>query len=160
MSYMNAEAQSLLATSHVGAEALPYFATRELQNAMRDAESGAEVLSETPVTLSGPQGRLLLARVMALPQELSGEPSVLIMFSDPTADGWTDPSLLLELLGLTPAEARLAKLVGQGHGVERAASMLSITYATAHTTLKLVYDKLEVNKQSQLAQIVTRLESL
>jgi DNA-binding CsgD family transcriptional regulator len=160
VSYMNAEAQSLLATSGVEADALPYFANRELQKAMRAVESGAEVLSETPLALSGPHGGLLLARVMALPRDLSGEPSVLIMFSDPTADGWTDPSLLLELLGLTPAEARLAKLVGQGHGVERAASMLSITYATAHTTLKLVYDKLEVNKQSQLAQIVTRLESL
>lgn len=160
VSYMNAEAQSLLATSGPAAQALPYFNSHELQKAMCAVESGAEVLSETPLALSRPHGGLLLARVMALPRDLSGEPSVLIMFSDPTADGWTDPSLLLELLGLTPAEARLAKLVGQGHGVERAASMLSITYATAHTTLKLVYDKLEVNKQSQLAQIVTRLEAL
>uniref|UniRef100_UPI0035AD8611 helix-turn-helix transcriptional regulator n=1 Tax=Devosia sp. TaxID=1871048 RepID=UPI0035AD8611 len=69
-----------------------------------------------------------------------------------------DPSATLELLGLTPAEARLASEVGNGLSPKQAATRLGITTNTARSTLQVIYEKLGIGKQSELARIVTRLE--
>jgi DNA-binding CsgD family transcriptional regulator len=63
----------------------------------------------------------------------------------------------LELLGLTPAEARIAALVGGGESPREAADALGVTYNTVRSSLKLVFDKLGVGRQSELARVVARL---
>ncbi|MEQ1770014.1 MAG: hypothetical protein ABL879_09255 [Devosia sp.] len=65
----------------------------------------------------------------------------------------------LRARGLTPAEARLAVAVGRGRPVRDAAVHLNITENTARSTLKLVYGKLGISKQSELGHLVARLES-
>ena len=64
----------------------------------------------------------------------------------------------LRALGLTPAESRLANVIGEGHSVRQAAQQLGISENTARSTLKIVYGKLGVRKQSELSRLITRLQ--
>ena len=68
-----------------------------------------------------------------------------------------DPAIVRDLLGLTLAEARLAALVGFGLPPRGAAEELGITEETARTTLKRVFAKVGVSRQSELAALLSRL---
>jgi DNA-binding CsgD family transcriptional regulator/PAS domain-containing protein len=67
---------------------------------------------------------------------------------------------LLEPLGLTAAEARVAALIGQGSTPRAAAATLAIGESTVRTHLKAIYAKLDIHRQSELAVLVTRLSSV
>lgn len=67
-------------------------------------------------------------------------------------------AIAIRALGLTPAESRLASLVGDGRTVRQAALQLGISENTARSTLKVVYGKLGVRKQSELSRLITRLQ--
>ena len=109
------------------------------------------------LALPGETGILpVTARVQVVPPTLLGLAAQLVLFSTPAAVLSAD--LLLGLFGLTPAEARLAMAVGAGRGVEQAAVALGITVNTARSTLKLVFDKLGVSRQAELAALVARLK--
>lgn len=69
-----------------------------------------------------------------------------------------DPVDLLNSVRLTPAEARLAVLVGKGSSAKEAASQLGISQHTARSTMKLVYGKLGIRKQSELGHLIARLQ--
>lgn len=72
----------------------------------------------------------------------------------------SDPPLrALARLGLTPAEARLASRVASGMSPAVAARTLGIAVGTARTTLSIVYSKLSIGRQSELALLVARLEA-
>ena len=62
----------------------------------------------------------------------------------------------LELLGLTPAEARVAAAVGSGLSPRQASQRLGISESTTRSALNLVYGKLMIGRQSELALIVAR----
>ncbi|MCJ2129087.1 helix-turn-helix transcriptional regulator [Methylobacterium sp. E-045] len=64
----------------------------------------------------------------------------------------------LEQLGLSPAEARVAMLVGRGHAPRQVAKMLGITEGTARVHLRACFSKLDLVRQSELAILVTRLD--
>jgi DNA-binding CsgD family transcriptional regulator len=68
-----------------------------------------------------------------------------------------DLPALLRAVGLTPAEARLAALYGSGNSARQAAQRLGISEHTAKSTLKQVYGKLGLRKQSELGQLIARL---
>lgn len=67
---------------------------------------------------------------------------------------------LLEPLGLTGAEARVAALVGRGASPREAAATLAVVESTVRTHLKAIYAKLGIRRQSELAVLVTRLDSV
>lgn len=69
-----------------------------------------------------------------------------------------DPVALLRSVGLTPAEARLAALVGQGSAARGAALQLGISENTARSTLKQVYGKLGIRKQAELGHFIASLQ--
>lgn len=68
-----------------------------------------------------------------------------------------DPTLVRDLLDLTLAEARVASLVGMGLPPREAAGRLGITEQTTRTTLKRIFWKTGVSRQSELAALLTRL---
>jgi DNA-binding CsgD family transcriptional regulator len=87
-----------------------------------------------------------------------GEPGrVLLIFDDPARDYAVDPTPALQLLGLTPAEARVAGLVGAGRSPREAANELALSLNTVRSALKIVFDKLGISRQAELAKIVARL---
>jgi DNA-binding CsgD family transcriptional regulator len=68
-----------------------------------------------------------------------------------------DPGLARDLLNVTTGEARVAALVGSGLAPREAAERLGITEETARTTLKRVFAKVGVSRQSELAALLSRL---
>ena len=78
---------------------------------------------------------------------------VVTSFAPPSAP---QAALLHGLFDLTPAEARLAALVGSGLPPREAAKNLGITEETARTVLKRVFSKTGVSRQSELAALLTK----
>jgi len=68
-----------------------------------------------------------------------------------------DPAVVRDLLGLTLGEARVASLVGHGLPPRDAAERLGIAEETARTTLKRVFAKIGVSRQSELAALLSNL---
>ena len=86
--------------------------------------------------------------------------ALLLLFTDPLESATGSVVKMLRLLGLSPAEARIAMLVGTGHPPKEVATELRITENTVRSVLKTIYGKLSVSRQSELAQMVARLGSL
>lgn len=72
------------------------------------------------------------------------------------AEGSIEP--LLVQLGVTPAEARVAMLVGRGLPPDKVAHRLAVSADTVRSQLRAVYAKLNLKRQSELAGLVTRLD--
>ncbi|WP_147023820.1 helix-turn-helix transcriptional regulator [Methylobacterium oxalidis] len=84
----------------------------------------------------------------------------LILLHDIFAPIRPDIVELLVQLGLSAAEARLAQLVGRGLSPRAAASSLQIAESTVRVHLRSCFAKLGIARQSELAILVTRLDSL
>jgi DNA-binding CsgD family transcriptional regulator len=97
---------------------------------------------------SGP----LLAQYLAL-----SDSEIIVFLEDPGRPVAPNSEASLQLLGLTPAEARIAAAVGGGLSPRQAAAELDLSLNTVRSTLKLSFDKLGINRQSELARIVARL---
>lgn len=102
----------------------------------------------------------LIVQAMRIEHDLSREPAVLLLFTDPMRDEKGQPAAGLRLLGLTPGEARVAAFVGGGHSVRQAAQEFGIAESTVRSVLKIAYQKLGIGKQSELARIAARLEGV
>ena len=91
----------------------------------------------------------------------SYQPKALVVISDPTEGISTDERGLQELFALTPAEARLALSLCNGHSIGSAAALLRIRPETARSELKSVFRKVGVNRQQDMVRIlcVTRCVS-
>jgi DNA-binding CsgD family transcriptional regulator len=79
---------------------------------------------------------------------------------DPERETQYNPVRELVLLGLTRSEARLGALIGAGCSRAEAAGALGISASTANDTIKKVYSKLDISRQSQLVQLVDRLAAI
>ncbi len=97
------------------------------------------------------------AQAFAIGRDLIAEDALLVLFRNPAGKDAIDPLVVLQLLGLTPGEARLAATVGAGDSVADAAERLGITTNTARSTLKTVFGKLQVSRQSELSRMVARI---
>ena len=139
-------------------------APRLLPVELRTLLSGTDpTKSENPgftrsALLTLPHGPQVLATVFPVALRLSEAPALMVLLNDPRAPGPADPEPLLRLMGLTPSEAALAALIGSGSTPAEAAAARGITQSTARSTLKIIFSKLGLHRQADLAQIVTRLQ--
>lgn len=108
--------------------------------------------------LTLPGGTQILATAFPIALRLSDAPAMMVLLNDPHQPGSANPEPLLRLMGLTPSEAALAALIGAGATPAEAAAARGITQSTARSTLKLIFSKLGLRRQADLAQIVTRLQ--
>lgn len=110
-------------------------------------------------------GLPLLVQALPLSETANGKDllasprGAIILFADPEVRSDGDPLKPLRLLGLTPAEARIAYWAGQGLGSVDIADKVGNTAGTVRFTLKKIYSKLGVVRQSELALLVARLSS-
>ncbi|MBK8084165.1 MAG: helix-turn-helix transcriptional regulator [Devosia sp.] len=88
-----------------------------------------------------------------------GEGSVLLLVTDLELPLERDAVGALQLLGLSPAEARIADLVGSGHPPKEAARRLGNTEGTVRFSLNQIYRKLGISRQSELARLVARIQA-
>ena len=56
--------------------------------------------------------------------------------------------------GLTPSESRLALRLATGESLRVAAAVLDISYETARTTLKRVFEKTRTHRQTELVMVI------
>ncbi|MCC6737008.1 MAG: helix-turn-helix transcriptional regulator [Bauldia sp.] len=112
------------------------------------------------------EGAPIIVKAMPFEMDLPGRPVpraatlALLVFADPSEAVATDPEPALQLLGLTPSEARAAALVGRGLGPREAAEELGLSENSVRTTIKRVFSKLALSRQSELAVLVSRIASL
>ena len=73
----------------------------------------------------------------------------------------SEPALtaLQELYHLTPAELRLCNQLGQGQTLKEAAEDTGIGLETNRTHLKRIFQKMGVNRQTELVRIVTQISA-
>ena len=83
-------------------------------------------------------------------------PDAIVFVSDPEAEDETPEQVMARIYGLTPAEARLAAMLMQGHGLEWSADELDVSINTARTHIKNLFDKTGVRRQAELVRLVLR----
>ncbi len=127
--------------------------------------SDAWAKSHRPILLEGGGAhRFLAAYVMpvrARPNQpadlvLRNARAVVVVLASNAAEP-PDPAIVRDLLGLTLGEARVASLVGHGLPPRDAAEKLGIAEETARNTLKRVFAKIGVSRQSELTALLSNL---
>lgn len=106
----------------------------------------------------GGQRSALVAQLAPIDPKVAPGGEQLLLLTDPEAAQEPARADLLQLLNLTPAEARVAALVGSGLPPREAALSLGLSEATVRSTLKLVFAKLGVSRQAELVRLVARLD--
>lgn len=119
--------------------------------------------SSPRITLSRGAGRLpLIAEAIPIAgaaRDVYSAARMLLLVNDPEARADADIDLLRQVFGLTPAEARLAARIATGASLEEIAAVLGVTVATARTQLRSVFAKTRTHRQSELAALITRLQT-
>lgn len=162
---LNHQAQELLPRT-MAETGKPFRASRASENSLLSkltahALAADNSSSREAVALSRDgQENALIVQAMRIEHDLTGEPAVLLLFTDLMRDEKGQPTAGLQLLGLTPGEARVAAFVGGGHSVREAAQEFGIAESTVRSVLKVAYQKLRIGKQSELAKIAARLEGV
>ena len=87
-------------------------------------------------------------------QPLSG---AIIFITDPARSHRNSGEVLMQIYGLTQAEARVAVAVAKGDGISAAAKALGVSANTLKTLLQRTFAKTGTRRQSELAVLVTRL---
>lgn len=82
--------------------------------------------------------------------------AALVLIRDPDANR-LDPEVVGEVLGLTPAESRVAVLLATGRSVREIARELGRSEHTARWTLKKVLAKTDTSRQSELVRLLLQL---
>ncbi|HEX2818047.1 MAG TPA: helix-turn-helix transcriptional regulator [Phenylobacterium sp.] len=121
----------------------------------------SELPSPTPAILHRPSGRRpLIVRVVRLfdiaPNPVASARAV-VSIVDTAALPIPAASLLRELFGLTPKETELAVLLGSGRSLTEAADLCHISLPHARQRLKIVFQKTETSRQSELVTLLLRL---
>ncbi|MGH0214425.1 helix-turn-helix transcriptional regulator [Sinorhizobium meliloti] len=121
-----------------------------------------EPRNNDPILIEREQQRPLLLRIQRLGGNL---PDVfahsvgVCLIEDLNSRAKTNASVISEVLGLTQAEAALAMKLTEGFSLREAATTRSISYETARTHLRAIFDKTGVRRQSELIILVSRLKS-
>jgi DNA-binding CsgD family transcriptional regulator len=110
------------------------------------------------ISLAHPEGRRLSVLICALrPYGLFpalADPAALLIFGDPDASASTSTQALMDLFGLTPAEARLTAALVDGERLDEYADRLKISVNTARTQSKQVFAKTGCGGQVELIRAV------
>ncbi len=138
--------------------------TREtVQQAMAVSRQGAG--PGAPIVVERSHGRPLIVQVFAVDgpvNGMSGSETRLSLLLLTDLDRISDESSIesLRAMGLTPAEAKIASLVGAGHSPREAGELVGNSESTVRSALKQIYSKLSISRQSELARLVLTLEGV
>ncbi len=89
--------------------------------------------------------------------DLFQQARAVLLIVDPAEAHPPAEGLLRELYGLTAAEGRLARMLGDGRDLGEAAVALGVAVSTARTQLKAVFAKTGTRRQAQLAVLLAGL---
>jgi DNA-binding CsgD family transcriptional regulator len=164
---MNRQAQAMIAQRdglriqhEMLSAALPNDAVH-LQNLIQAATAspGKGMRSGGVVRVRRPSQRrsfeILVAPLRAGSSWLASENAAAVIFlTDPEAKTENSTKTLIQMFGLTPAEASLAGKLMQGMSLKEAADMLGVTRNTAHSQLQKIFEKTGTNRQAELMRVL------
>lgn len=101
-----------------------------------------------------PGGLSVLVRSIPLAAEAGRAAAVELILRDSSRPAQPSEPLLRQLYQLTPAEAALAVLLGEGLTLEETAARLGISRNTARSHLRAVFAKTGVKRQTALVQLL------
>lgn len=90
----------------------------------------------------------------------AGRVAALVIVVDPASQARIDPRLAETVLGLSPAESRVAVAVAAGLGVPEIARATDRTEATVRWHIKRIFRRLGITKQTELVRRILSLEIL
>ena len=134
----------------------------ELQSVIRLAIStsqGRMGRPGAPLSLSRPslaRSFALLVAPIRMERVFLHEPAAVVFITDPERESETPVSMLERLYGLTPREAALAALLLRGLDLKEAAGQLGTSMNTARTHLRLIFEKTDTHRQSELIHLFLR----
>lgn len=134
-----------------------------LSHAVREAGCRVAGLNP-PLAVSVPRSSGRAYQVLCAPmrhggRSLPGLPAVdvVLLVIDPERHQTPAPDLLVRLYGLTRREAVLASRLAAGRTVDDVAKALDITYETARTHLRRIFDKTDTSRQVELVLLLSRV---
>lgn len=89
-----------------------------------------------------------------------GDVAALVLLVDPAARPRIDPAFAARVLGLSPAESRVAVDLAAGHTIAGIAAELGCAESTVRTYVKRAYRKLAVHGRTELVRRIMALEGL
>ena len=119
--------------------------------------NGAGLSAGGTILISRDKGRPISATVAPLHElcsVLSQRPAVVLFISDPDERVDLPYDSLQRCYGLTPAEARLAMVLLDGHSLKKTADSCGVTHNTAKSQLKSVFAKTQVRRQGELIRVL------
>jgi len=118
------------------------------------ATQAAGVLSVSRPSLA--RSFALLAAPIVAERVSLHEPAAVVFITDPERKPETPVQLLRRLYGLTGREAALAGLLLHGSDLKNAAGQLGMSMNTARTHLRLIFEKTDTHRQSELMHLLLR----
>jgi DNA-binding CsgD family transcriptional regulator len=112
------------------------------------------------VALKRPQGRPLFLRITPLANshaDMFQMAKAILTIVDPYDRPDISHDHLMRLLGLTPAEARVAKALAKGATLAETADEFNLSMKTVRTQLRSIFAKTETHRQSDLVALLTRI---
>lgn len=89
--------------------------------------------------------------------DIFGDARALILIVDPAQRRRPTTEVLRTQFGLTASEAKLAKILAEGHSLEDAANLVRITEESARSYLKSIFSKTETHRQGQLVALLATM---
>jgi len=86
--------------------------------------------------------------------------NAIVMLADASRVSLPTEAQLRRAFGLSDGEARLAERLAAGETLEAAAGLCGISYETARKRLKVVFEKTDTCRQSELVALLTRIGAL
>lgn len=108
---------------------------------------------------SGRHDYVLFAAPLVVEDVLPGarRPRALVAIFDLAARGRIDSATVRAVFDLTPKEAEVAALLAGGHELATIATRLRMSCETARSHLKMIFRKLEVNRQADVIGLLSAL---
>ncbi|MGO8920712.1 MAG: helix-turn-helix transcriptional regulator [Stellaceae bacterium] len=143
----------LFAASRSESRALERLVSSAVATSKGHALMGGNAQSISRPSLARPLA--LLVAPMPMAQILIGHrPAAVILVGDPEQRSETAPDLIARLYDLTPREAALASLLGQGIDLHRAAERLRMSRHTTRKHLQYIFAKTDTHRQAELVRLL------
>ena len=128
-----------------------------LMQLIRDAANARGGGTDLRMVARTADGRGLIIQGATYSGGWKGQPTALLLVGDPRGHSDATARQGLELLGLTPAEARIAAEIGKGRSARATGQTLGLAESTVRSALKAVYAKLDISNKTELANILSKL---
>lgn len=121
--------------------------------------SPADTAPPAQIAVPRLHGRPLLLTLQPLPQAMKGALGAVatLFISDPDSDAIDHRAALRTVYRLSPMETRVTQAIVEGESVKQFAARSDMSYETARTHLRRVFEKTGTRKQSALVRLTQGL---